>query len=504
MSASVLQLPRASVAPASQVEAQVVGAALDMGLAATDFEALGLAPEDFTVELHRKAWAIARKRAEHRELVTAETVGAAGFRGKWFDAGALEQLCVLANSNTLTRVALTSVAEDLRQLVRANTLASNLETYVRELRGGAVSLRTMAQRLDAQADALNRDTAPDEDASGDVVELLHDWDTAEREGKSRLLPTRINVLDEEIGGLPPGLTVFGASPGVGKTAVLDSMIRAQLEADPDLHLGFFGLEDGTSHIARRWMARDTGMLLREVGWKKRTDEQRAATEAAAERFFPLLRRLHVFRHDTITAAELVTRAIQMRLKHGVAAIYVDNLTEVDVSGRGSHDKEYQAVAELGRRLRNFGLREKVPIGLIAHTTGGVKAGAIPEPEDLAGGQALARRMRLFFALWSKGDAIRCTTGKANELGPKGVTVEFARFATAGLIDPTNGAKVNMHAERAAERDAKAEDRYEFNERMKAKARERTAAEKAKADAEKMRPVEPPPQSELPLVPHDAE
>lgn len=465
MNAPVLQLPRATPA-ALELEAKVVGAALHLGIELAAFEALALAAEDFNYELHRKAWAIARKRAERREPVSAETVGSAGLRGNWFTAAQVRELEALADSSVLTREVLMRVGNDLRIMVRAQALAAALEAEVRAIRSGQWSPGRTAGTLEALAHQLQRDTAPDEDASGDVVELLETWDTAEKSGKSRLLPTRITILDAEVGGLPPGLTVIASAPGVGKTAVLDSMIRAQLEADPELHLGFFGLEDGTSHIARRWMAADTGMLLREVGWKQRTEEQRRLSEEAAERFFPLLRRLHVYRHDTITPQELVARAVAMRVNHRVGGIYVDNLTEVDFANRRATEQHFEAVAELGRRLRNFGLREEIPVGLIAHTVGTLKHGDIPEPEHLAGGQALARRSRLFLGLWSKGDSIRCTFGKANELAERGGTVEFARLKTAGLVDPNQGEKVNLISERRSEQDAKVRERAALAERAK--------------------------------------
>jgi replicative DNA helicase len=503
LNADVLQLPRA-LPQVSELEARVVGAALDLGLLIADFEALGLAGEDFAGELHRKAWLIARKRAERREPVSAETVGSAGLRAKWFTDGQVQALIDLTHSNLLTRETFRHVAEDLRLMVRAGALATALEAQVRALRTGAFNPARTATALEALVDQLQRDTAPDEDASGDVLELQDGWDTAEKTGKSRLLPTRIAILDAEIGGLPPGLTVFASAPGVGKTAVLDSMIRAQLEADPELHLGFFGLEDGTSHIARRWMAADTGMLLREVGWAKRTPEQRDATERSAEAMHPLLRRLHVYRHDTITPSELVARAASMRVRHNVAGIYVDNLTEVDFANRGRTEQYHEAIGELGRRLRNFGMREQLPIGLIAHTVGTVRPGEIPTYSDLAGGQALARRARLFFGLWAKGEAIRCTTGKANELGPGGVTVEFARLKMAGLIDPREGAKVNLQAERAAERATKLDEKGAESERLRKKRLALRAADKATAEAAKLKPVEPEAQAALLLEVPSAE
>lgn len=505
MSAPVLQLTPTRVTGTAELEAKVVGAALHLGLDLSAFESLGLGADDFAGELHRKAWLIARKRAERREPVSAATVGSAGLRGSWFVPDQVRQLEDLADGSTLNRSDLERVAGDLRLMVRAQQLAAALEAEARALRSGAFNPARTAGHLETLASQLQRDTAPDEDASGDVVELLETWETAERTGKSRLLPTRIAVLDAEVGGLPPGLTVIASAPGVGKTAVLDSMIRAQLEADPELHLGFFGLEDGTSHIARRWMAADTGMLLRDIGWKPRTAEQRAASEAAAERFHPLLRRLHVYRHDTITPGELVLRCQAMRAKYGVSGIYVDNLTEVDFTGRRRQEDQYEALAELGRRLRNFGLREDVPVGLIAHTVGALRPGEIPTINDIAGGQALTRRARLFFGLWAKGEEIRCTTGKANELGPAATTVQFSRLRTAGLIDPAVGEKINLHAEKRAEETAKLSARAAALEKVKAerdalRAKAKATVEEPKAkgaeqkalfDAEHQRAVEKP-------------
>lgn len=497
---NVHQLPRAPQA-ITELESKVGGAMLNLGLTLSEFEAVGLAREDFSIELVSKAWAIGRKRAERREPVTAETVGSAGLRGGWFSADQVQQLEKLAGTSTLELSEFLLAAADLRTMVRGQRLAAQLEAEVRAIRSGFWNPGKTAQSLEGLASQLQRDTAPDEDATGDVVELLNSWETNEKTGKSRLLPTRIAVLDEEIGGLPPGLTVIASSGGVGKTAVLDSMIRAQLTADPELHLGFFGLEDGTSHVARRWMAHDTGMLLREVGWKQRTAEQKAASELAAERFHPLLSRLHVYRHDTITASELVARAASMRAKYGVAAIYVDNLTEVDVStGRHFSDKEHQAIAELGRRLRNFGLREEIAVCLLAHTIGDLRPGEIPTIGDLAGGQALGRRARLFFGLWAKGEEIRCTTDKANELGPKGTTVSFARFKTAALIDPTQGEKINLQQERAIERAVKSKEKLLEQEAVADARAERRAAKKAEKDAAAAAAATPPAQQTLLDVP----
>lgn len=486
----VAQLPPRTGGHALEAEKRLVAGMLALGVTLADFEAAGVAAEDLQYPLHRKAWQIGRAKAGRRRDVTGLTVANAGRDGNWFspsEAAAVEQL---GDQHPMSRDEWHQLASDFRlQLHRGRTIAA-LEQQLQQLRTATFNPAKTAAALETTAHMLRRDTAPDEDATGDVVELLADWDENEKTQTSRLLATRLTKLDEEIGGMPWGLTVFAAAPGVGKTAIVDTMIRAQLEADPNIHLGFFGLEDGTSHIARRWMAHDVGMKLREVGWKQRTEEQRTASHSAGEYYKTLLTRLHVYRHDTITPHELVARVASYRRKYGIAAAYVDNLSEVDFkAGRHHHfEKEHEQQAELGRQLRNCALREHFAIGLITHTIGEIKIGDIPTPQDIAGGQALGRRTRLFCGLWTKGDAIRCTINKANELGPSGVTVEFVRHAEAGLVDPHAGRTVNVQQERAIERREKERERAlereaESEAKKERDAKRKEAREKAKAEAE---------------------
>lgn len=454
MTAAVVAIPPASrQTPLAELQLRVLGAVLQLELELRDFEASGLAAEDFDPGLARKAFQISRKRAEVRQPVTVATVGSAGQRAGWFDASDVAQLDHLAASNLLRREEWLRVAEDFRDMRRAAALAGALEDQARQLRSGGVLLRHAGHRLEALAQGIYRDTAPDDDASSDVAALADGWQQAETEGRVRLLPTRIPVLDAEVGGLPPGLVVVGGRPGARKTALQDTILRAQLEADPQLHIGLFGLEDGTDHVLRRWVAEATGIPLREVGWRPRTAEERVAVDTALAHFTPLLQRLHVYRHESIRAADVVPRAMSMRLRHGVGAIWLDNLTEVELRG-DAREKEYMQLAELGRSLRNFGRREGLPVCVVSHVTGEVAAGQVPRPEQLRGGQALIQRARLYLALWEKSGKLRVTVGKANELAPDGVTVELTPVAHAGLLDVTSGQRVDLAKEVREEREAR--------------------------------------------------
>lgn len=474
MSTNLVQMP-ARRRPTPEREAKLLGAMLHHRAELGAFESLGLASEDFSDQRVRTAWTIARKLAERKRPVSALTVFSAGVNAKvltdadcaWFEG--------LELGNTMTVPELRLVAEGLRQDVRDFALAAQLEQLVSRLRNGQSPPGQTNAILEGLAHKNQRESAPDEDASGDV-QLLDTWDSQEKEGKANLLPTGIKALDEVIGGFPQNLTLIAAGPGVGKSALLASIFHAQLTQQPDLRIGFFGLEDGTSWVTRRWMARATGMQLRDIGWKPRTVAEREKSEAAAEAFYPLLKRVTIYKHDSITLDELVLRSSAWVANHGVKAIYVDNLSEIDhrTQARGQ-DAYWERVGEVARRMRNLAIRAAIPVVMLVHTT---EEDAGPGgTSKLAGGRSLGRRARLLLDLWRKGDALRCTVSKVTE-SASGTTIEFAREASAALVDPEQGVKVNLQQEAREERAARVEAQVEASEERRRQREAKRAKEKA--------------------------
>jgi replicative DNA helicase len=497
----------------SQSEGVIIGGVLDMegGWQAqlSAIEQTGLTPDDFSDPRWRIVWMVMRRLAENRKEVTAATVHSAAKLARLLGDADRDPLFAVQANNVLTPAQLYQCAEDHRTFCRSLAIAAELERNAREIRSGRFSAGKLSGILEGMVQGLARDWAPDETAEGDVLELAERWDHHEKHGTSPLLKTGIKLLDAEIGGLPPAVTIIAGRPGGGKTALLATMIEAQLSADPTFVGGLFGLEDGTSWLTRRHVAKGMGIKLRDVGHKARTQEEHNQFAEISARLFELQKRLHVFRRDTITVDEMVRRATRWVVEYGCRCIYIDHLGEVDHRGQFKWDQYWQAVAESVRRMRNFSIRHHIPVVVLCHTTDDetplfgkkVEEGP-PAMQAMAGGRTIDRRARLMLGLWAKGDAWRATVLKANELGAPGGTVEFCRLYDAALIDPDEGRKVDVRQERAIEaKERRAKDTdvklLESLERSK-KLAQLKAKEAAAAAPAAPAPPPPAPQASLAL------
>jgi replicative DNA helicase len=496
VSSNLVKLPvRRPVA--SELEAKVVGAVLHLSPAHGDLEALGLQPEDFTVELHRHVWTLARARARRKQLVTHDTVASAGLTARLFTDEQTRQLEQLSLANLLSMEGLRLVARDLLVQAHGRRLGVSMAEELQRINAGQFDPEQAAGFLDSLVVQLRRDCSGDRTAGSDAIELLDRWDAVERDGRPTLLPTGIKALDDTIGGLPQKLALVAAGPGVGKTALLDSILHEQLRNDPTLHMGLFGLEDGTDHVARRWMARDLEMLLRDVGNKQRTEAQRAKSEMLASEYFPILDRLHCYDQRKVTPATLFARASQWVAEHQVRYIWIDNFAAIDLrqaSGKGG--EYFERVTQLSDEAATFCDRTGVGVGLLVHTTEAAEPGKPPlGTAAIQGGKSLGRNSRLVLDLWKKDGRLRCTISKANELAEQGITLELDSIKTAGLIKADGGDRVDLKAERKAEWRRRLEEQDAERERRAADRKAKKAAAQAAATP---RPVEPEPQAELPL------
>ena len=486
MSAPVTQL-HPSRPTSFDLEAKLIGAALHLGPAAPFLEALALTGDEFSVELHRKAWGAVLRQAEAGIRPTVETVAGAGLRRKALtpdDAKALERL---AEANTLSLDTLRVVARDFRLGVQAVRVAAALEAEAQRLRAGVFDPATTAGRLSGIERELHRENAKITDLTEDQNRLLDRWDRNQREGKRDFLPTGIKVLDAEIGGLPQKLCLFAADAGVGKTALIDSMQHSMLLTHPELVLGLISPEDGVEHVPRRWMARETGWLLRDIGSRVRTVEEELRVTEIADRHHALLKRILGYRERSITADQLIALCWQL-VERGAGCIFIDNFNKITLRGT---DDYHERVQRFSDRLSEFAEKAKVPAVLVAHTTGEEQTGkrGVSGSAGVQGGRSLGRDARLRIDLFRKDGQLRGLIAKANELGEQGTVIQFSRQATAGLIDPDTGEKIDVIAEAAAERRRKAEDSEAERERLRLRRNAKRASEKEAADETKAKAEE---------------
>lgn len=457
---NVVALPvRTSPTPA--LELQLLGALLHLAsVGKVDkrvWETLRLTGEEFATDMVAKAWKIAGKQVWLGNAVSATTVFTAGFAHKWFTTADVQrELTHVAEANTLTVEAFRSVAKDFRLQYQAQQTANQLEAMAHSLRTTAFDPAKTAGLLAGIERGLHATAARIEDLTGAQMKLMHRWDTNRASNRKDTVATGIKVLDAEIGGLPRMLCVLAADAGVGKTALLDSMIHSMLKThwDAGLHVGLISPEDGVEHVVKRWLARETGWLLRDIGSREldRDDDEKLAAINAEH--YELLKRVHGCDQPEVRADDLISMCWQM-VDLGAGVIAVDNFNKIDLGDGPDYPRR---VLRFANRLAQFCDDSRVPVVMVTHMNDGETntGGKITATGGLQGGRAMGRVARFRIDLHRKGKALRGVIAKANELCEQGTTVEFTRQATAGLIDPDTGVNVDLAAERAQEAAAKRE------------------------------------------------
>lgn len=500
MSAAVAQLP-APRAPTHLVELErkLIGGALHLAPGTSVFEALALVGGDLSVELWARSWNACRRQAEAGIKYSVETVTSAGLKKGAITVEQARELEQLAGVNTLTLEQWRQLAQDYKRLRVGLSTAGALEAEAARIRRGEFDEATTAGRLSALERELHRGAARIEDLTGDQDRLLERWDSNRRENRQDLVPTGIKVLDDVIGGLPHRLCLFAADAGVGKTALLDSMLHSMLLVNPTLQIGLISPEDGVEHVAKRWLARETGWVLRDIGNRalpEREDEEKL--QVAAAKNHPLLKRVHGYRERSVTGDQLIALCWQLA-ELGCGVIGIDNFNKISLRGREDYHERVQRFSD---RLSEFAEKARVAVPLLVHladTETHQRGKQVSGSGGLQGGKALGRDARFRLDLFRKEGELRGLIAKANELGEQGTVIQFARQATAGLIDPDKGFPVDLNVERAMERRRKTEDQEAERERLAKKRRDKRAAEKAEELA-KAAAAAPPPQATLIDVP----
>lgn len=462
--------------PPLEQEHQLIGGALNLRVDQGTLAVIGLTGDEFSIAPYQRIWKHVLREVEAGRPVSWQSVAAkAVSSGKFNDyvGNITKDLERLAETSTLDLPAFRLVGAQFknhhvgqRTAASLRQLAARIETQGLDAAREATTAEAIARELRSRGAAIT-------DLTGDQQRLLTRWRSNSDAGRSDLVTTGIKALDAEIGGLPKTLCAFAGLPSVGKTAFLDSMLHSMLvtPGNEALRIGLVGLEDGVEHVPERWLARQTGYLLREIGNRKleAADDLRV-DEIAAENHL-LLQRIEGFRERSIKGSELISLVWRMS-DLGVSVVGVDNWNKIILDGYGDHHLLVQRFSE---QLTEAAEKAKVVLALVIHLSGapkqpGGKAG-------LQGGQAVARDARFRIDFSRKGKALRGTIEKANKLCEEGIVIEFERQATAGLINPDHGALINVEAERRAEKERAEDEGLDRSLRLQAKRQQKLEAKK---------------------------
>ncbi len=524
MSEQVRQL-RPPPPPPSVVEGKLLGALLALkGETRALLDVSGLTEDDLQDNRVRWAWRVAVQLLNRGDPVDADTVHAVGKGLGFFSDADAAWLDSLYAANVLTAQTFAVLAGTLRRGVLGRAIAARFEPMLRDLRQGNFNNALASAEFQTASEALARaDSSRGTTAAGDVMEQEEAWKRRESgESKAPGILSRIKVLDEVtapnggLGGFPPKLCVIMGLPGIGKNMLLATMIRAQLEAEPDLRIGAFFLEDGSKWLIKRWTAFDLGIPVGNVGVVTRTPEQSARLhDELYPHYHRLLERVFCWRWRRIRPAEAIHECRVMIHQHGVREFVFDSFTHLDhrpapfganVPRSFIDNKRNEAVGEAVARFAELADVKEIPFVALAHTvrpTTPKERFRPPLLSEVADTSSIDKEVRFAAGLWrTVKNELRLTVQKNTE-GPGSnppTTIELVRHSEAAIIDPFLGRVVNIEQEEREERQAREADREADAdariERRRLKNEERKAKAKAEAEARKVAATPPAPQLEL--------
>jgi replicative DNA helicase len=210
---------------------------------------------------------------------------------------------------------------------------------------------------------------------------------------SKRIPFGNAFLDDALGGLyPDDLVILGAAPGVGKTALVTSTVKAALQHGVgDVRL--FALEATPGEIAARMAFEELSKLSPSSldfadFWRGRTQQQEGEHwDSVAAYLKPMLSRLHTLyrgRGD-FTNATLSKHLAAITDAGLVACDHIHVVDSVD----GAENQTQRRTVGL---LRDLALDKNVPVLAASHirkSTAGESRRLVPGMDDLLGSKHIA-------------------------------------------------------------------------------------------------------------------
>jgi replicative DNA helicase len=318
-----------------------------------------LAPDDFAHEAHRSIYEAALALADRREGVDLVTVqGELEKTGRLDRAGGVAYLASLVDlvpdvenvesyarlvrESSLRRLVILQSRRAIRDAVTAPDAETVLENAQRELveiakgtiRGGFVKLSNIADKNEVE------------------IQNLHG-----RGGMLTGLPTgftRLNALTQ--GFQKSDLIVVAARPGMGKTAFALN-IAAHLTIHQKYTVGFFSLEMSAEQLGFRIQCSEARVNLQRLREGRLSKEEKKALFFSTQQ----MREAQLYVDDTpaITLLEMRARALQLKQRTGLHALFVDYLQIMGT--RGKVENRTQEVSAFSRGLKALGKELEVPV-----------------------------------------------------------------------------------------------------------------------------------------------
>lgn len=341
-----------------------------------------LGDADFYQPAHQRIFAAARSLYERGQLPSPVTLaGSFADDAELAAAGGADYLADLA-ANAVGTFNVPDYCRTIIDCARRRRVIELAEVAMEDAyavdfaRDASSVIEQMEERLFSLAETGQADRGPvsmAESAVSTVALIEQYW-----QGKIRGLMSGIHALDSHMNGFfPAELTILGARPGMGKTAMAFTIgynaadsLRDKIERGDGKHsvLGF-SLEMSHEQLTMRLLARETGIPIQAMRREKGFRQEHFREFVAAQGRLSHLP-LHVDDTPALTAAQIMSRARRHKRRHGLDLVIVDYLGLMRAS-RDFINKTHE-LEEMTQGLKIMAKKLDVPVLLLCQLNRGVE------------------------------------------------------------------------------------------------------------------------------------
>lgn len=365
-------------------EEAVIGSLLNDNMRFHDVAAL-LSVDHFTSPQRSRVYGAIRDRVLAGEPADTVTVGEA--LPDDFD------YCIGLANTTPGGGSAATYAEIVRNNWRrreAVSIAARLSSAARNSEDGAVD-SAIAELL-----ALNSSVTECEFTGKQALRMA--WESVEEARKNGgALPgitTGIKVLDEILGGFHDSdLTIIGARPAMGKTALMGCL--AEAAAEHGFRPGLVSAEQPAIQLALRRLSMVSSVRASTLRSGGLEDEDWGSLQAGMAR--AVTRDMWIYDRSAITLDELVGIARKWKHNHNIGILFIDYAQRITVPGAD----RITEVSQVARGLKNLARDLKIPVVSLAQVVKGVDSRADKRPlqGDLANSDELTREADQIWMLY---------------------------------------------------------------------------------------------------------
>ena len=279
-------------------------------------------------------------------------------------------------------------------------------------------------------ESLHQTAVTAQTADADILALADHLEQVDLGLKEPVVPTGLPSLDEAIGGLQRTLTIIGALPAVGKSALIATLCRNL--ASRGVKVGLFSLEDERGWVARRLVAEASRVPLFVLTHKKLYADQKTKVAEAMSALHGPLANLVIDDRPALTASDIIASARAMITRHGVKAIIVDHLGEIRMTRTERHDLD---ITECLQQLRTLAKVYGIPVIVACHIRrrDGLLQQHAPVLTDFANSSGIERMARVALALSRPDEETLSVHVLKQTSGPSGITVDLKFNGPSGTV-----------------------------------------------------------------------